>query len=97
MISFWRMRWICCAENTIAIQVRQPVPYHDFFFIAKLGYGCQTSHKSWWPLQSTFLKSTLWIGYSTPQCEAWYQKRLAKIVVDEAQPLSIADWKVDLH
>jgi hypothetical protein len=48
---------------------------------------------SWWPLQSTFLKSTLWIGYWTQQCEDWYQMHKQQLADGTAQPLNITDWK----
>jgi len=63
------------------------------FLIALSGQGTQTSQKSWWPLQSTFLKSSLWIGYWTQQCEDWYQARKRSIYLGTAQPYTIAEWR----
>ena len=43
------------------------------------GYGDQTACLSWWPHQSIFLHSGMWIGYWTPFCEVWFQCHLNEI------------------
>jgi hypothetical protein len=66
---------------------------YELFLIPHLGQGLQTSQKSWWPLQSTFLKSSLWIGYWTQQCEDWYQAHKRKLEQGLVQPMGITEWK----
>jgi hypothetical protein len=39
----------------------------------------QTSDLSWWPKQSVFIRSGLWLGYWSPDCENWFQGRLKEI------------------
>jgi hypothetical protein len=56
------------------------------------GNGQQTSDSSWWPKQSTWMKSTLWPGYWTQICENWYQRRLDAILTCGATPLTASKW-----
>lgn len=56
------------------------------------GRGQQTSHMSWWPKQSLFLKSGLWPGYWSPQCEEWFQGRLNQILGHTARLRKSSSW-----
>ena len=47
---------------------------------------------SWWPKQSIFLKSGLWPGYWSPQCEEWFQGRLCQIQEHTAQLKKSTKW-----
>ena len=52
------------------------------------------AHVSWWPQESIFQTSGLWIGYWTAQCETWYQKRLAKLKMNPNKELkTTTEWK----
>ena len=47
---------------------------------------------SWWPKQSIFLKSGLWHGYWSPQCEEWFQGCLCQIWEHTAQLMKSTKW-----
>ncbi|KAE9408261.1 hypothetical protein BT96DRAFT_808460 [Gymnopus androsaceus JB14] len=55
--------------------------------------GPQTSDISWWPKHSAWVQSGLNIGVWTPDCEHWYQHRLAEIHAESAKLLSPVQWK----
>jgi hypothetical protein len=84
-------KYSCYTGSSVSLHLQ------ELFLMVESAFRHQTSQKSWWPLQSTFLKSTLWIGYWTSQCEAWYQRRLQDILRGVAQPLTITEWKVELR
>jgi hypothetical protein len=54
----------------------------------------QTSESSWWPKHSAWIKSGLYVGYWTPQCEAWFQERLQMIREQhpDGRPLRATAW-----
>ena len=60
------------------------------------GNGQQTSDSSWWPKQSTWMKSSFWPGYWTQICEHWYQKRLDAILKGDTKPLTASKWASSL-
>ena len=49
--------------------------------------------RSWWPPQHTWDQCGYNVGYWTPQCEAWYQKRVRALHGGTAKLLSPAEWK----
>lgn len=62
----------------------QPVSYFEkhksiFTKLRPIDHGNQTSDLSWWPKQTTFMRSGMWIGYWTPWCEKWFNQRLEEI------------------
>lgn len=61
------------------------------------GYGDQTSCLSWWPCQSTFLASGMWIGYWTPFCKPWFQCHLTKICEHHAELRNATWWTHSLE
>jgi hypothetical protein len=61
------------------------------------GNGQQTSDSSWWPKQSTFMKSPLWSGSWTVLCEFWFQKRLHAILNGKAMPMTSSKWARSLR
>jgi hypothetical protein len=60
--------------------------------------GTQTEEKSWWPKHETWERSNMNIGYWTPQCEAWFQKRLRNILTgtQEGELRGAGKWKTAL-
>jgi hypothetical protein len=56
----------------------------------------QESDVSWWPKQSTFLKSGLYVGYWSAWCEKWFQERLQEIKSGKAKPMDPKQWKAVL-
>jgi hypothetical protein len=52
----------------------------------------QTSDLSWWPKQSVFMRSGLWLGYWSPDCENWFQGRLKEIHERRADLKSSTKW-----
>ncbi|TCD67304.1 hypothetical protein EIP91_000274 [Steccherinum ochraceum] len=58
--------------------------------------GRQTEDASWWPKQHTWLRSGLFCGHWTEDCEQWFQKRLKAIRSNQAQPKNAACWKDSL-
>ncbi|KAF8180500.1 hypothetical protein K438DRAFT_1602766 [Mycena galopus ATCC 62051] len=61
------------------------------------GTGEQTSTKSWWPKPSAMAQSGLCVGWWTPMCEAWYQRRLGQLADPErANLLTHGKWKHNL-
>lgn len=58
-----------------------------------LGNGNQTSDLSWWPKQSTFIRSGLWPGYWSRSCEDWYQHRHNDIVSGKTDLKTSAQWQ----
>ncbi|TDL13642.1 hypothetical protein BD410DRAFT_707328, partial [Rickenella mellea] len=56
------------------------------------GHGFQVSHKSWWPKQATWEKSTYNVGYWTRFAEEWFQARLVLIRNNTATLKSATEW-----
>jgi hypothetical protein len=52
---------------------------------------------SWWPKQNIFLKSGLWPGYWSPQCEEWFQTRLSHIQEHRASLRTSTQWPKHLR
>ncbi|TDL15454.1 hypothetical protein BD410DRAFT_699480, partial [Rickenella mellea] len=57
------------------------------------GNGLQTSASSWWPRHSAWQKGALNVGYWSPDCERWFQKRLEMIRDGKADLRSANEWK----
>ena len=56
------------------------------------GYSDQTACLSWWPHQSVFLHSGMWIGYWTPFCKSWFQRHLNEIHEHRAKLRNSMHW-----
>ncbi|PBK83599.1 hypothetical protein ARMGADRAFT_886948, partial [Armillaria gallica] len=56
----------------------------------------QTVHISWWPKPSTWEASGLNLGHWSPDCEAWFQRRLGDIKSGTADLRSTMQWKRSL-
>ncbi|KAK6981383.1 hypothetical protein R3P38DRAFT_2808145 [Favolaschia claudopus] len=59
--------------------------------------GQQTTTRSWWPRPSAMANSGLSVGWCTPMCEQWYQRRLKD--VEKPQPGNLVThgaWKHNL-
>jgi hypothetical protein len=67
------------------------------FQIVCSGRGTQTSQKSWWPLQDTWLKGGLYSGSWTSHCEDWLQSRKSAIKAGTAWPLGKKEWARELR
>ncbi|KAF7335604.1 hypothetical protein MVEN_02215000 [Mycena venus] len=55
--------------------------------------GWQKKEVSWWPKPGAFFLSGLNIGWWSPDCERWFQKRLLEIEHDRAQLWTQIEWK----
>jgi hypothetical protein len=64
----------------------------DVTLTCLLGTANQTSDLSWWPKQSTFLKSGLWPGYWSPSCEDWFQHRHDSITSGKGDLKTATQW-----
>ncbi|KAJ7153188.1 hypothetical protein C8R43DRAFT_846897, partial [Mycena crocata] len=53
----------------------------------------QTSTPSWWPKPYAFNTSGLNTGWWSPDCEHWFQQRLAKIQSGTAELHTQTEWK----
>ncbi|KZP09770.1 hypothetical protein FIBSPDRAFT_759510 [Athelia psychrophila] len=53
----------------------------------------QEADASWWPKNSTWKTSALDVGYWSPTCEEWYQRRLAGILDGSAKVKSATKWR----
>ncbi|KZP26418.1 hypothetical protein FIBSPDRAFT_732308 [Athelia psychrophila] len=42
-------------------------------------FANQQAHFSWWPKHSTWMKSSMNVGWWTATCETWYQNRLKQL------------------
>jgi len=71
-----------------AVKSITPMVYSPAF----LGNRNQTSDLSWWPKQSTFLKSGLWAGYWSRSCEDWFLRRNADIASGNADLKTSGQW-----
>ncbi|KAJ7430087.1 hypothetical protein B0H11DRAFT_1765721 [Mycena galericulata] len=58
--------------------------------------GEQTTTRSWWPRPSAWESSALNVGWWTPSCEAWFQKRLETLQAGTGTLVSHADWRHNL-
>ncbi|KAK6977380.1 hypothetical protein R3P38DRAFT_3473342 [Favolaschia claudopus] len=59
--------------------------------------GQQTTARSWWPRPSAMANSGLNVGWWTPMCEQWFQRRLASL--EAPQPANLVThgaWKHNL-
>jgi hypothetical protein len=57
----------------------------------------RTSQSSWWPKQSTWIKSGFYVGYWTAQCEEWFQRRLNRILEGLEKPIPATKWTMFLR
>jgi hypothetical protein len=71
----------------------QCITYFLYSASALLETNNQTSDLSWWPKQSTFVRSGLWPGYWSRSCEDWYQRRHNDIVSGRADLKTGAQWQ----
>ncbi|KAJ7122130.1 hypothetical protein C8R44DRAFT_589149, partial [Mycena epipterygia] len=53
----------------------------------------QTSTLSWWPRPPAFEASDLNVGWWTPLCEEWFQKRLGHIAGGTGRLATQSAWK----
>ncbi|KAJ7137624.1 hypothetical protein C8R43DRAFT_1019908 [Mycena crocata] len=53
----------------------------------------QVSTPSWWPKPAAFAKSGLGIGWWSPDCEFWFQKRLRDIQAGKAELHTQTMWR----
>ncbi|KAJ7788705.1 hypothetical protein B0H14DRAFT_2398127, partial [Mycena olivaceomarginata] len=53
----------------------------------------QTARVSWWPRPNAFSHSGMNTGWWSPDCERWYQQRLALIRANRATLNTQTDWK----
>ena len=58
--------------------------------------GNQKSDSSWWPKHSAWMNSGLNVGYWSPACEDWFQRRLDSIRTGTARLRTSTEWKVAL-
>ncbi|KZP32143.1 hypothetical protein FIBSPDRAFT_685009, partial [Athelia psychrophila] len=64
--------------------------------VYKIYSGChetQVSHSSWWPKPNIWKGSGLDVGYWSPTCEVWYQKRLQAIHDGTATLRTATQWR----
>ncbi|KAF8166799.1 hypothetical protein K438DRAFT_1616543 [Mycena galopus ATCC 62051] len=62
--------------------------------VYEIGTGAmQTTRVSWWPKPNAFDSSGMNIGWWSPDCEHWFQQRLAQIKSGQALLNKQADWK----
>ncbi|KAK7684350.1 hypothetical protein QCA50_012674 [Cerrena zonata] len=57
----------------------------------------QTALRSWWPLPTVWNVCGLNTNYWTRECEAWFQKHLAKVLAGGVQPLKSGEWHTSLR
>ncbi|KAK7012289.1 hypothetical protein R3P38DRAFT_2790940 [Favolaschia claudopus] len=57
----------------------------------------QTTTISWWPRPVNFIKSGINVGWWSPACENFYQRRLAQIAKGDASLPSQIDWKNNMR
>jgi hypothetical protein len=57
----------------------------------------QTSDSSWWPKQAIWMSGGLNVGYWSPTCETWFQKRLTAIRNGSAALRTAAEWRTALR
>ncbi|KAJ7042751.1 hypothetical protein C8F04DRAFT_945048 [Mycena alexandri] len=55
--------------------------------------GWQKKEISWWPQPAAFFHSGLNIGWWSPDCERWFQKRLREIKQNRAELWTQVEWK----
>ncbi|KAJ7029515.1 hypothetical protein C8F04DRAFT_962835 [Mycena alexandri] len=55
--------------------------------------GWQKKEISWWPKPAAFFHSGLNIGWWSPDCELWFQKRLREIKQNRAELWTQVEWK----
>ncbi|KAJ7689236.1 hypothetical protein B0H14DRAFT_2249385, partial [Mycena olivaceomarginata] len=55
--------------------------------------GLQKKEVSWWPKPAAFFHSGLNIGWWSPDCERWFQKRRLEIENDRAELYTQNEWK----
>jgi hypothetical protein len=53
----------------------------------------QASIASWWPLEDTWNKGRLNVGYWSQEAEDWFQNRMVLIRKNSAQPMTQREWK----
>ncbi|KAF8177142.1 hypothetical protein K438DRAFT_1474962, partial [Mycena galopus ATCC 62051] len=53
----------------------------------------QKSQLSWWPKPNVWAAGNLYPGWWSPQCEEWYQRRLAQIEARTVKLLNPKKWK----
>ena len=61
------------------------------------GIGVQTEEVSWWPKHHAWIKGSSYTGVWTSLDEYWFQKRLARIYNDKAEPLNCNEWTQHLR
>lgn len=76
--------------------VRTKPPFSALLLTQWTGIGLQCAQISWWPKHNVWLNSGLYVGYWSPDCEEWYQRRLQSIVDGNAQPWTAGQWRAAL-
>lgn len=51
------------------------------------------TEQSWWPTAGKFEDSGLNVGLWTPNCEEWYERRLAAILDGSSTPCTASAWR----
>lgn len=52
---------------------------------------------SWWPKQSTFVRSGIWPGFWSRGCEEWFQDRHSRLMAGTADLQSADNWSKQLR
>ncbi|KAJ7799779.1 hypothetical protein B0H14DRAFT_2529928 [Mycena olivaceomarginata] len=66
-------------------------------YVVNTDDGWQKKAISWWPTPTSFFFSGLNIGWWSPDCERWYQKRLLDFKNHSAQLFTQAEWKHNMR
>ncbi|KZP07029.1 hypothetical protein FIBSPDRAFT_763463 [Athelia psychrophila] len=61
------------------------------------GIGTQTADASWWPRHNAWVSGGLEMGYWSPTCETWFQRRLDSIRKGEARLRTATQWRSGLR
>ncbi|KAF7307603.1 hypothetical protein MIND_00555500 [Mycena indigotica] len=56
-------------------------------------YGAQVKYASFWPTLAAFQSSGLSVGWWSPNCERWFQKRLMELQGGTGNLLSTPEWR----
>jgi hypothetical protein len=67
---------------------------HSLTFL--VGQSSQTSHSSWWPKHSVWMRSPMNVGYWSPAAEHWFQRRLDSIRCGSAHLKNSSEWNHSL-
>jgi hypothetical protein len=78
------------------VWTRKCSPHYTISFTNSSTEKNQTSDFSWWPKHSTWMSSTMNVGYWTADCEKWFQARLTEIRNGTATLKTASEWRTAL-